>query len=337
MSNSKTKKKIRLSSLIPILVLLIGLSLLLYPSLSNYWNSFHQSRAIMSYMASVSAIDPAEYEAIINEAHAYNDAISEDEFRWYLTDEGQERYNAALNFDGSGNMGFITIEKIHLRLPMYHGVSEAVLQTSIGHIEWSSLPVGGEGTHCVLSGHRGLPSAKLFSELDRLSEGDVFTMSVLNETLTYEVDQIRVVDPTELDDLQIVPGKDYCTLVTCTPYGINTHRLLVRGHRIANLQGEAKVTPDAVQIDTVYVVPFVEVPILLVLLLLSLISTSGRRRRDSYREIMEWEYELAAGKTDAPVKDAPPAGEEPPAFVKPEIYPEDPSDDFGPSDPPNPQ
>ena len=325
----KKKKKIGLSTIIPIIILLIGLSLLLYPSVSNYWNSFHQSQAIMRYMAGVNSIDPAEYEAIINEAHAYNDAINVENLAYVYSDEGKERYNSTLNFDGSGNMGFITIEKIHVRLPMYHGVSDAVLQTSIGHIEWSSLPVGGEGTHCILSGHRGLPSAKLFSELDRLTEGDVFTLSVLNETLTYEVDQIRVIEPTELDDLQIVPGKDYCTLVTCTPYGINTHRLLVRGHRVANLQGEAKVTPDAVQIDTVYVVPFVEVPILLVLLLLSLISTSGRRRRDSYRDIMDWEYELAGGKT------AEPEGEEAPPPVKPEIYPEDPSDDFGPADPPN--
>ena len=198
------KKKNRLSNFILAAMLLIGLSLLLYPSLSDYWNSFHQSRAIMRYMESVGTMDTAEYDAIMASARAYNRSIDTGEFRWFLTDREQARYEAELNFNRDGNMGFITIDKIHVQLPIYHGTSEPVLQTSIGHIEWSSLPVGGEGTHCVLSGHRGLPSAKLFSDLDKLTEGDVFSLSVLNEAFTYQVDQIRVVEPEDIQELQII-------------------------------------------------------------------------------------------------------------------------------------
>ena len=291
------KKQNRIFNLILVLIFLIGLSLLLYPSFSNYWNSFHQTRAIMSYMESVTNLNEEEYEAMLASARAYNASLPDDEFRWFLSDELLERYNSELNFNHDGNMGFLTIEKINLRLPIYHGTSELVLQTSIGHIEWSSLPVGGEGSHCALSGHRGLPSAKLFSELDKLTEGDIFTMSILSETLTYQVDQIRVVEPNDLSDLQIEPGKDYCTLVTCTPYGINTHRLLVRGHRVANPQGDAKVVSDALQIDVIYVVPFVGIPILTLLLFMVLVSTGRRKRyQRSYAERL---YELQDFDADA--------------------------------------
>lgn len=289
----KKKKKVRLSNIILVVILLVGLSLLLYPSLSDYWNSFHQTRAIMHYMEDVSSMDTSEYDAIIASAHAYNDAIPKDTFRWFLPDEDLEKYNSELAFNSNGAMGFITIDKIHVSLPIFHGTSETVLQTSIGHIDWTSLPVGGESTHTVLSGHRGLPSAKLFSDLDKLTEGDVFQLSVLNETMTYQVDQIRVVEPTDLTDLQIVNGMDYCTLVTCTPYGINSHRLLVRGHRVANPQGDAKVVADAMQIETIYVVPFVGVPILFLLLVMMLFTTGKKaRHRDSYVEVTQWEREL---------------------------------------------
>ena len=289
----KKKKKSNLGNIILVLILLAGLGLLIYPSFSDYWNSFHQSRAIMTYMESVGKMDTSAYDAIMASARAYNATLDTGEFRWFLTDEEKEVYNAELNFNNNGNMGFITIDKIHVQLPIYHGTSESVLQTSIGHIEWTSLPTGGEGTHCVLSGHRGLPSAKLFTDLDKMTEGDVFQLSILNETFTYQVDQIRVVEPTDLTELQIVPGKDYCTLVTCTPYGINTHRLLVRGHRVDNPMGDAKVVADAMQIDTMYVIPFVGVPILLVLLI-GLILTTGKhaRHRDSYAEVFDWEREL---------------------------------------------
>lgn len=286
----KRKKRFSFGNFILVLMLLVGLGLLIYPSFSDYWNSFHQTRAISRYVESVSRIDTSKYDAIMESARVYNAVLNTGEFRWFLTEEQKEAYNAELSVDDYSAMGYITIDKIHVQLPIYHGTSESVLQTSIGHIEWSSLPTGGEGTHCVFSGHRGLPSARLFTDLDKLNETDIFQLSVLNETFTYQVDQIRVVEPTDLSELQIVPGKDYCTLVTCTPYGINSHRLLVRGHRVDNPMGDAKVVADAMQIDKIYVVPFIGVPILLLLLIMMLFSTGrGSRRRDSYAEIYEWE------------------------------------------------
>ncbi len=290
---TKKKKRIGLGNIILVLMLLAGMFLLLYPSFSDYWNSFHQSRAISSYIEHVTKIDTSAYEEILASARKYNASLNTGKFRWFLSDEEKEAYNAELSLDDSGAMGFLTIDKINVQLPIYHGTNEAILQTAIGHIEWSSLPVGGESTHAVFSGHRGLPSARLFTDLDKLNETDIFQLSVLNETLTYQIDQIRVVEPTDLTELQIVPGKDYCTLVTCTPYGINSHRLLVRGHRVANPQGDAKVVADAMQIDRIYVVPFIGVPILLVLLLMMLFTTGRHaRRRDSYGEIYEWERRL---------------------------------------------
>ena len=289
----KKKKKNSLINLILVLIFLVGLSLLLYPSFSDYWNSFHQSRAIMSYLEDVGGMESAEYDAVIARARAYNDAIDKESFRWFLSDEEREDYNSQLNVSKGGSMGYISIEKLHVQLPIYHGTDESVLQTSIGHLDWTSLPVGGESSHSVLSGHRGLPRAKLFSDLDKLTEGDVFTLNILNETLSYQVDQIRVVEPQDVTDLQIVPGKDYCTLVTCTPYGINTHRLLVRGHRVDNPMGDAKVVADAMQINTIYVVPFVAVPMLLLLLIFLLFMTGKHApRRDSYSEIRDWEEEF---------------------------------------------
>ena len=280
----------------------VGIILLAYPSFSDYWNSFHQTRAIMSYAESVANMDTAEYDALIESARAYNRKISDEGINWTFTEEDSARYNEELDFTGNGNMGYITIDKIHVMLPLYHGTSESVLQTSIGHLEGTSLPVGcgsydskekkvmdpTEGSHCVLSGHRGLPSAKLFSDLDKLVEGDIFTMNILDETLTYQVDQIRVVEPTDLSSLQVVPGKDYCTLVTCTPYGINTHRLLVRGHRVANAQGDVKVVADALQIQPIYIVPFLAVPILLILIIFMLITThQNMKHRKAWNEAEE--------------------------------------------------
>lgn len=302
------KKKNRLTTIILVAVLLVGLSLLLYPSFSEYWNSFHQSRAIMGYMESVSQMDTEDYDQIMASARAYNESLYTGAKRWFLNEEAKQKYESELAVSADGAMGFITIDKIHVKLPIYHGTAESVLQTSIGHIDWTSLPVGGENSHCVLSGHRGLPSAKLFSDLDKLVEGDVFSISVLNETLSYQVDQIRVVEPEDISDLQIEEGKDYCTLVTCTPYGINSHRLLVRGHRVDNPQGDAKVVADAMVIDKIYVVPFVGVPILLILLILLLFSTGKHaRRRDSYSEVRAWEEELKrTAEEDNPVNSAEP-------------------------------
>ena len=302
------KKKNRLTTIILVAMLLVGLSLLLYPSFSDYWNSFHQSRAIMAYLEDVGGMDSSQYDAIMERAHAYNAAIDPKVFRWFLNDEEMEEYESQLNISKGGLMGYISIDKLHVKLPIYHGVNESVLQTSIGHIEWTSLPVGGESSHCVLSGHRGLPRAKLFSDLDKLVVGDVFSLNVLNETLTYQVDQIRVVEPDDVSYLQIEEGKDYCTLVTCTPYGINSHRLLVRGHRVDNPMGDAKIVADAMQIDKIYVVPFVGVPILLILLILLLFSTGKHaRRRDSYSEVRAWEEELKrTAEEENPVNSAEP-------------------------------
>ena len=223
------------TTVILLLILLMGLSLLLYPTVSDYWNSFHQSRAIASYAEAVADLDDGMYEKMWQEAVEYNEKLKEKDNRWVLTEEEQEEYDSILNVSGTGIMGYIEIPEIKVSLPIYHGVDEGILQIAIGHITGTSLPVGGEGTHCVVSGHRGLPSAKLFTDLDKLVEGDIFMMRVLDETLTYEVDQILIVEPEDTSSLEIEEGKDLCTLVTCTPYGVNSHRMLVRGHRIENL------------------------------------------------------------------------------------------------------
>ena len=267
------KKKGNFTTLLLILVLLAGLSLLLYPSVSDYWNSFHQTRAIATYAEEVANLNQDQYDEIWAAAESYNVSLTNRVNAYLLSDAQKEEYQQLLNVSGLGVMGYIEIPSIDCSLPIYHGTEESVLQIAVGHLEWSSLPVGGESTHCVLSGHRGLPSAKLFTNLDKLREGDIFLLRILDEVLTYEVDQILIVEPQEVGALQIVEGQDYCTLVTCTPYGINTHRLLVRGHRIDNVE-EAKtvrVTADAVQIEPLLVAPIVAIPILLLLLILLLL------------------------------------------------------------------
>lgn len=268
------KKTSNLITIILILILLAGLSLLLYPTVSDYWNSFHQSRAIASYAEQVAEIDSDTYEQLWADAQAYNRSLIGKVGRYDMTDEERAKYESLLDVSGNGIIGYIEIPSIKCSLPIYHGTDEAILQIAVGHIEGTSLPVGGSGTHCVLSGHRGLPSARLFTDLDKMVVGDIFMMRVLDETLTYEVDQIRIVLPNEMDDLEIEEGKDYCTLVTCTPYGINSHRLLVRGHRIEN-QVEAqdiRVTSDAIQIEPLIVAPIVALPMLLALLFILLVS-----------------------------------------------------------------
>ncbi|MGN8876043.1 class C sortase [Pseudoflavonifractor sp. HCP28S3_F10] len=270
-----------LSTILLILVFLTGLSLLLYPSVSDYWNSFHQSRAIATYAGEVAALDDNTYEHLWQAAEDYNRTLVGRANPFLpMSGEEQAEYDSLLNVAGSGVMGYIEIPEIKCSLPIYHGTDEAVLQIAVGHIQGSSLPVGGVGTHCVLSGHRGLPSAKLFTNLDRLKEGDVFLLRVLDETLTYEVDQIRIVEPHQVEDLAIDPERDYCTLVTCTPYGVNSHRLLVRGHRIENQSGASsiRVTADAMQIDPILVAPVVAVPLLLLLLVWLLVSTRKKKK-----------------------------------------------------------
>lgn len=265
--------KKRLSTIILILALLAGLSLLLYPTVSNLWNQRHASRAVVAYAEQVTALDSSAYDKMLTAAHAYNDALAASGSGAHtLTEEELAAYNSLLDLGGLGVMGYIDIPSIEVELPIYHGTSDPVLQVAVGHLDWTSLPVGGAGTHAVLSGHRGLPSAKLFTDLDQLATGDIFLIRVLDETLTYEIDQILIVEPSDTSALAIEPGRDLCTLVTCTPYGINSHRLLVRGHRIENTE-EAKlirVVSDAVAVDPIIVAPVVALPLLLAAIILLL-------------------------------------------------------------------
>ena len=291
----KKKKKHRLSNFILILVFLVGIAIFAYPTISEYWNSLHQSRAIMDYAQRVAELSNEEYEMIWNAAIDYNKRLLDLPNRWIVgeDDELADDYDSQLNIEATGNMGFISIPKIDVNLPIYHGTSEAVLQTSIGHIEGTSLPAGSThsneedfatadfGSHCVLSGHRGLPSARLFSDLDVIKEGDVFYLTILDQTLTYEVDQITIVDPGDTSEMEIIPGRDLCTLVTCTPYGINTHRLLVRGTRIENEKQRlnTRITADGIKISPLTVAPFVAVPVLILMALWVMIMTGGRKKR----------------------------------------------------------
>lgn len=271
--------KKNLSTILLVLALIIGLCLLLYPTVSDYWNSLHQSRAIATYVEQISQIDNTRYTELLQEAKAYNAELAQRENDdWILSDEEVDKYNATLDVSGAGIMCSIEIPKLKCKLAVYHGVDEGVLQIAVGHVPGSSLPVGGESTHCVLSGHRGLPSARLFTDVDKLVVGDTFLINVLDEVLTYEVDQILIVEPYDLSSLEIVPGEDLVTLVTCTPYGINTHRLLVRGHRIETAAQARiiRVPADAVQIDPILVAPVVAAPILLLLLLILLMFSNQK-------------------------------------------------------------
>ena len=279
MKNEHAKRN-KMISILLLLVLLGGLSLLLYPLVSDYWNSFHQSRAIATYVEAVAELDDASYEEWREAAQAYNTALQEDQTRFQPNEEENSAYKQLLDVSGKGIMGYLEIPCINVSLPIYHGTDEEILQIAIGHIEGSSLPVGGTGTHCVISGHRGLPSAKLFTDLDQLTEGDLFTLRVLDETLTYEVDQIRIVEPEDVSLLSIEAGKDLCTLMTCTPYGINSHRLLVRGHRIENQEavGSVRITADAIQLDPRLAAPILAAPVLLSLLLWTLFNPFNKRK-----------------------------------------------------------
>lgn len=274
------------SSFLLVLMLLIGLSLLLYPTVSNYWNSRHQTKTVSAYTEQVSEMSEAEYEALLKRAEAFNDNIKNRKAIFTLSEREQAEYEASLRLDQTGMMGYIEIPAIEVTLPIYHGTDDSVLNFAVGHLDWTSLPIGGESTHCVLSGHRGLPSAKLFTNLDKLSTGDIFILRIFDEVLAYEVDQILIVNPDETDELQIVDGKDYCTLVTCTPYGINTHRLLVRGHRVENADvlQTLKVVSDAVQIDPILIAPLIACPVLLFLLIILLLPNKQRKNRGGTHE-----------------------------------------------------
>jgi len=289
----KKKKRRTITNLLLVLILLIGAGIAAYPAFSEYWNSMHQSRAIMGYAERVAEMSNEEYESIWNAALEYNRQLSVMPNHWNIEGEDLDNYEAQLNVDATGNMGFITIPKIDVNLPIYHGTSDAVLQTSIGHITGTSLPAGSVhsneenyddvefGTHSVLSGHRGLPSARLFSDLDSIQVGDVFYLTILDQTLTYQVDQITVIVPEDSSELEIFPGMDLCTLMTCTPYGINTHRLLVRGVRVENEKKmlDVRITADALKIEPLYVAPFIAIPVLIIMIFYVLFLTGGSKKK----------------------------------------------------------
>ena len=279
-----------LSTIILILIFLVGLSVMLYPSVSDAVNRKHQSRAVASYAEEVEQLSDADYQTYFDAADAYNRQLNTTPNAFYKPDL-VSGYAQTLDISGTGIMGYITIPKISVELPIYHGTDEGVLQVAAGHLEGSSLPVGGAGTHAVISAHRGLPSAKLFTNLDELEVGDRFTITVLNRVLTYEVDQISIVLPTEVDQLLPTEGMDYVTLMTCTPYGINTHRLLVRGKRVETTESQKhiRVAADAFRIEPIIVAPILAIPMLLAALVGVLVTPhlrkrSKRRRKKHYEK-----------------------------------------------------
>ena len=273
------------STIILILIFLVGLSVMLYPTVSDYVNQKNQSRAVASYSEEVENLSDVDYQAYFDAADDYNRRLAETPDAFYRPEE-VSGYTDTLDVSGTGIMGYITISKIGVELPIYHGTSDGVLQIAAGHLEGTSLPVGGTSTHAVISAHRGLPSAKLFTNLDQLEVGDTFTITVLDRVLTYEVDKISIVLPTETDELKIAEGKDYVTLMTCTPYGINTHRLLVRGKRIENAENQKhiRVTADALRIEPIIVAPALAVPMLLVMLVVMLAVPHLRKRKNQREE-----------------------------------------------------
>ena len=273
-----------ISTIILCITFITGLSLLLYPTVSNYWNAQHQTQAVVDYTERIEKMDDSDKLYEIGRAVDYNSLLVDNGRRFSPGKEEKEFYNSVLSVDDNGMMGYITIPELRLKLAIYHGVDESVLQVGIGHIEGSSLPVGGESTHCVLSGHRGLPSAKLFTDIDKLELGDVFMLHVYDEVLTYEVDQILIVEPEDYSALAIEEGEDYCTLITCTPYGINTHRLLVRGHRIENkIIDGTRVTSDAIKVNKYLVIACVSLLLLFIYYLLVLIIRLYKKKRyDDY-------------------------------------------------------
>lgn len=274
--------KKHVTTILLILLFFVGLGLILYPTFSNWWNSFHSSKAINAYSDMVANLDEDQYEEILAAAHDFNASRLTEGTSFSMSPEQKELYPDLLNVGGDGIIGYIEIPSIGVALPIYHGTEERILQVAVGHLDWSSFPIGGESTHSVLSGHRGLPSARLFTDLDDLREGDLFMIRVLGELLTYEVDQILIVDPTDVDSLKVEQGKDLCTLVTCTPYGINTHRLLVRGHRVENTPETEliRITANAVPLDPMIVAVIVAVPLMVLAIILLISGSRWRNRRN---------------------------------------------------------
>lgn len=270
------KKRDIIMTVIFSFIFLAGLSVMLYPTFSNWWNTREQKQAVDVYKNSVAEMDTGETERLLEEAYAYNEQLSH-LYAPFTNFDAIPGYDDILNISGTGIMGYVSIPNINVELPIYHGTSEGVLQIAAGHIQGSSLPVGGASTHAVISGHRGLPSARLFTDLDQIVEGDIFTINVLNEVYTYEVERILTILPTEVDKLAIFTGEDIVTLMTCTPYGVNSHRLLIRAHRIDSVYDKnIKVGADAMQVDQMMVIPFVFVPLLILLFIYW--KLTGRRK-----------------------------------------------------------
>lgn len=258
----------RKTTILLLISFFVGLSVLLYPAISSFWNSKTQSEAIIDYEAILGNYMPEDYSQVFKEAEAYNTALASLEYPLREYHELENSYEETLDITGTGMLGYLKIPKINQELPVYHGTSDTVLNVAVGHFQGTSLPIGGESTHSVVSAHRGLPTATLFTYLDRLEIGDTFSFTILDREITYEVDQIRIVEPNDVELIQIEEGKSYCTLLTCTPYGINTQRLLVRGHQIdATQKQNIYITNEAYRIDTLLVMPIVALPIIFGLLI----------------------------------------------------------------------
>ena len=283
---TKKKKSGLTSTILLVAIFLIGLCVLLYPTVSDFWNEKRQSQAIMNYDDLIVDLTPEDFDEYFKKAEEYNRKLKLISFPFLGYSELDDEYYSTLDVNGQGMMGYITIEKIKVQLPIYHGTSDKVLNSAVGHLEGSSLPIGGESTHSVLSAHRGLPSAKLFTNLDKVVVGDIFTITILDQTFTYQVDQVLIVLPNQIDELSVVSGEDYCTLVTCTPYGINTHRMLVRGTRIENIEEPKKVNifTEAFQIDPLIVTPAVAIPMLGALLAFLMVKSSKEKKKNKAKQ-----------------------------------------------------
>jgi len=281
MENSVMKKG-RALNVVLVIALLAGISLLLYPGIADLFNRQHQTKAVASYVDHVEQLNQIDYETFKSAAEDYNTNILPKNSEYILSDEMKATYNSLLNIDGSGIMGYVDIPTAEITLPIYHGTEDDVLRVGAGHLEWTSLPVGGEGTHCVLSGHRGLPSARLFTDLDKLEVGDCFMLHVIDEVLTYEVDQILIVEPDTVEALAVCEGEDLCTLMTCTPYGLNTHRIMIRGKRIETKEETVKthITSEAVQIEPLLMAPIAAIPLLFILFIIFFFHDRRKTRGD---------------------------------------------------------
>lgn len=273
------KKSGVVSTIVFTIILFVGLAIMLYPSFSDWWNSKVQSGVVAGYQRAVAEMDNDEIERMIQQAHDYNEKLS----RVYspITNADEVAgYDDILNISNTGIMGYITIPFIKVELPIYHGTSPEVLNVAAGHLKGTSFPVGGDNTHAVISAHRGLPSAKLFTDLDKLVEGDIFTVNILDEVYTYEIEKILIIEPQEIDKLEIIPNSDYVTLMTCTPYGINTHRLLLRSHRIeTKVHYDAKILADATQVDPILAMPVIAMPFLILLIVFWVVTSKKRSDR----------------------------------------------------------